>query len=540
MDSIYHLDGNINQLQTGDDVYALLTNWDGTGYESEYRKATFLGINKHNRIVIKYKYMSNIVTFQDKTNITVNNHSMNIPSVIVPTCINEQNEKPNSWAKCFPADLFAVIASFLRIKDYINFKATSKSIYKDWKDKESMAELYLEKKNICSDEDYDFYNKKLAKCNQLKYLCVSGKDLGRHRLKIPESVTILRIFGGVCHKIQLGLGNPKLKIKELHLINFGDVQIKFVWKKLDDRLFANLKSIYLSNCHFEKSRFQRLNSFNVGIGRDFPKGLEGFCNVSNRNYNQVLFERILKYASLKSLGFTDHRRLKIESFDFKKLNNLKQFQIVSPIHDGKLTSILSNVPSLEKIYLQDLRRLMRDSNRNAQHTLLNEIFTKIFKLNNLNEIRIIDVCPNSYSIHESISYALYDETNNVGKKIKIEFLYLVSLNNPAVDCKQIHIDVERITKMVSKCYGTNNFIIIMKYKCGIEPRSKGVGLSDIIKVHQKDSGSLRKRLKCIDNNICLKVNIDKTSSIKFTIYSAHCKVYNIGVWMFPFPHDTYK
>ena len=90
--------------------------------------------------------------------------------------------------------------------------------------------------------------------------------------------------------------------------------------------------------------------------------------------------------------------------------------------------------------------------------------------------------------------------------------------------------------MISGCYGIDNFIIIMEYECDSNNEelnnNKGVGLRNIIKSYQRRPDFITNRIKCIDDNICIEVDVKELAKIKFTIKSRNCKVGNIGFWMF--------
>ena len=556
MDDIYEIKGDIKQLNQGDKIYAILCGWNG-GYLSEYRLATFEGITNNNKIIIQYKYIQQCVSIERKINIPTSDGSINVPSIIFAESIKPTNHPPpnkkfrgdyninhnNSNAKSLSflsfAYLFPLMASFMNIADYVPFKRVCKDVKNKFVVIESMSELHLEKKVMNSSKDYKFYNGKLQRCKQLTYLCVSGEDLGHTKLTIPETVTRLKIISNDCQSINLGLSNPKLKITHLHLVDFGSISYSpFGWWNLDHRLLLNLEYLGLFNCNFDNAYFDIARGFD--IRKELPK-LRGFYNYNNYNWNKSLLHQAFTFHSLESLGFTDHHGLNISWILKARCKNLKEYHIVAPTDVYKSLLLMIQSPLLQKVHIQNVRRLIKDATRgNHKREDLNQLMLNTFKLPHLNEICITDSCPNDYAIHDSIFYALYDN-NKIGKLIKIRFIYSIPLivaltNSPgnlAIDLTQIYINCERIVKLMVECYGIKNFIVSMEYQCDEESFSELVGLKNIIEAYEKRPNYLKNRLKhCIDDDLCVKVDVESIKRIKFTIYLRDCSVIgNIGHWM---------
>ena len=556
MDDIYEIKGDIKQLNQGDKIYAILCGWNG-GYLSEYRLATFEGITNNNKIIIQYKYIQQCVSIERKINIPTSDGSINVPSIIFAESIKPTNKPPpnkkfrgdyninhnNSNAKYIPfdtfTDLFPNIASFLNINEYIKFKLLGTIINDKFKSIEGISELNLMQK-IVNWRDYKFYNDKLNRCKYLQKLCVDGKDLCHHpnfRLKIPESITTLKIFGKNCSYIHLD-PDSKLNITHLQLFNFGNDLFNFIWRNLDRKLFANCEYLYLTQCNFDD---EYISSSKFDIKSQLPKQLRGFCNFSCHNWNLSLLKKVLNQysTSLESFGCTDSYLYRIRWFDKVQWDNLKQLHFLSAAGtNAKILSIISKAPLLEKIHIQDVRSLIRENNYNTdQRDLLNTLITEIYKLKNLNEIKIIDSCSNAYAIKDSLQYALYDNiesssnNNSTSQCIRLSFVYFVSTQK-WTDMKQIYINCEGIVKIISGYYGMN-FRIVIEYRSSA---GSGVALKDIIKSYEKQPDFLQNRFKCINNNICVKVQIEGVQAIKFFIYSRglsyHKLIGNNGHWIF--------
>lgn len=515
-------------LPVGHEVFSIWNNNWGGGY-SEYRRAIIKAYNEQNQeYLMEFKYAmgnNNYIKLRLWDNVeidcgTYGRHfipSFIVPNFIEPTAPSSKKRKlaQRNWFQLIHKHhannrIIFYLSSFLSQYQYMAFKAVSKSIYKAFNHTESIIELSLHNKPILN---YQLINRRLIKCKYLKSLKLNAFDLGDNKIKIPSSVIRLQLFGKHCPKWLSNVHEYRTNIIYLILSDFGTRQFPLWWPYIPEFFLNNVQYLYLSNCCFHDFPFSNAK---YDLNLYFQHGLRGFSNLSNNGFNHHFVMKVIQqYGSkLEYLGCSASDLNETSLWNDVKFNNLLQFHIASPRNSSILRRIISSAPLLEKVGIQDCGRLTR-------HRMeINKFMEYIFKIPNLTEVRIVEAMPMVYAINDSLRYALYHSNCIRSKCIKLKFMLFASKSFPCIDLRQMYLNCESLSQMVSTVYGKNGFFLLFEYRefdkrdITHSPSSTNLsGIKEIINEHKIKPNVIEERL----NNYSVKSKWIKNRKIVFEI-----------------------